>query len=120
MPIKALLDELVAKISGALGAVFVDPEGEAIELCVRAATPYEMRLEAAYHGVFLRRAARLASLAGAGGLRRLTIAGRKMRVLSRPLKGSYYLVLVLEPDASVAAAADTLQRASAGFEREIA
>lgn len=120
MSIQDLLEDLVAKTNGALGAVFVDPEGEAIGLCARTATPYEMRLEAAYHGVFLRRATRLASLAGAGSLRRLTIAGRKMRVLSRPLKGDYYLVLVLEHDASVAVAANTLRRASVEFDREIA
>jgi len=120
MSIKDLLEDLVAKTNGALGAVFVDPEGEAVELCARTATPYEMRLEAAYHGVFLRRAARLASLAGAGSLRRLTIAGRDLRVLSRPLKGNYYLVLVLKQDASVAVATNTLQRVSVEFDHEIA
>lgn len=120
MSIQDLLEDLVAKTDGALGAVFVDPEGEAIELYVRTATPYEMRLEAAYHGVFLRRAARLASLGGAGSLRRLTIAGRNLRVLSRPLKGNYYLVLVLEHNASIAVAANRLRQASVAFDHEIA
>jgi predicted regulator of Ras-like GTPase activity (Roadblock/LC7/MglB family) len=114
-----LLNNLLVAVPGAEGAVFLDPEGEFVELVSRRATPYELKLEGAYHGIFLRQAARLASLTDGGGLERLTITGSHMQVMSRSLKGGYYLVLVLDPAASPAIAGEAMRRASEAFNNEI-
>ncbi len=119
MAFQYLLNNLLVAVPGAEGAIFLDPEGEFVELVSRRATPYELKLEGAYHGIFLRQAARLAALAGAGGLERLTIGGRHMQVMSRSLKRGYYLVLVLEPAASSAVAGEAMRQASDAFNNEI-
>lgn len=119
MAFQYLLNNLLVDVPGAQGAIFLDYEGEAIEFVSRRATPYELKLEGAYHGIFLRQATRLATLMGAGGMERLAIGGTKMHVMSRALKAGYYVVLVLEPGSSLALAGAALARASDAFNREI-
>ncbi len=119
MAFQYLLNNLLVDVPGAQGAIFLDPEGESVEFVSRRATPYELKLEGAYHGIFLRSATRLADLMGAGGLERLSIGGSEMRVMSRALKDGYYLVLVMEPGSSVAVAGAALAKASEAFNREI-
>jgi predicted regulator of Ras-like GTPase activity (Roadblock/LC7/MglB family) len=119
MPFQYLLTNLLVDVPGAQGAVFLDPEGEAVELVSQSATPYELKLEGAYHGIFLRRAGQLARLAGAGSLERLAIAGSVVQVMSRALKGGYYLVLVMEAGTSIALAGEAMQRTSDALNREI-
>jgi predicted regulator of Ras-like GTPase activity (Roadblock/LC7/MglB family) len=114
-----LLTNLLVDVPGAQGVVFLDSEGESVELVSRQATPYELKLEGAYHGIFLRQAARLAELTGAGGLERLAIGGSQLQVMSRALKGVYYLVLIMEPWAPVGIAGEALTRATDDFNREI-
>jgi len=114
-----LLSNLLVDVPGAQGVVFLDPEGEAVELISRQATPYELKLEGAYHGIFLRQAARLATLSGAGEVERIAITGTQMQVVSWALKGGYYLVLIMESGASPAIACEAMQRAGAHFDREI-
>jgi len=114
-----LLTNLLVDVPGAQGAVFLDPEGESVELISRQATAYELKLEGAYHGIFLRQAARLAALTRAGELERIAIAGTQMQVVSRALKGGYYLVLIMETGTSTAIACEAMQRASEHFNREI-
>jgi hypothetical protein len=42
-----LLNNLLVSVPGAQGAIFLDPEGEFVELVSRRATPYELKLEGA-------------------------------------------------------------------------
>ena len=119
MAFQYLLTNLLVEVPGAQGAVFLDAEGESVELVSRQATAYELKLEGAYHGIFLRKAAHLADLTGAGELERLAIAGTQMQVMCRALKDGYYLVLILEPGTSTAIAGQALSRASDNFNREI-
>lgn len=119
MAFQYLLNNLLVDVPGAQGAIFLDSEGESVEFVSRSATPYELKLEGAYHGIFLRQAARISGLMGAGGLERLAISGTQMQVMSRVLKDGYYLVLVMDPAAPAALAGEALTRASAAFNREI-
>jgi predicted regulator of Ras-like GTPase activity (Roadblock/LC7/MglB family) len=114
-----LLNNLLVDVPGAQGAIFLDSEGESVEHVSRSATPYELKLEGAYHGIFLRQATRLAGLTAAGALERLSIGGSKMQVISHALKDGYYVVLVMEPGSSMAIASAALARASEAFNREI-
>ena len=119
MPFQYLLTNLVVDVPGAQGAVFVDPEGEAVDFVARRTTPYELKLEGAYHGIFLRRAGQLASLVGAGDLTRVTIGGRKMQAMGLVLRAGYYLVLVMEPGSPRAVAAAAMLRTAEALNQEI-
>lgn len=119
MPFQYLLTNLLVDVPGAQGAIFLDPEGESVELVTRQATPYELRLEGAYHGIFLRRAAELAALIGAGPFERLAISGRHMTVMSRALLEGYYLVLVMEPGTPVSIADKAMSRTAEALNREL-
>jgi predicted regulator of Ras-like GTPase activity (Roadblock/LC7/MglB family) len=119
VPFQYLLTNLLVDIRGAHGAVFIDPEGEAVELVSRRSTPYELKLEGAYNGIFLRKAADLARLVGAGQLAQLTLAGHGVKVLSRVLRSGYALVVVVDGGAPLAVAAAAMERASTAFNHEI-
>jgi predicted regulator of Ras-like GTPase activity (Roadblock/LC7/MglB family) len=119
VPFQYLLTNLLVDVPGAQGAVFLDSEGESVEYVTRHATPYELKLEGAYHGIFLRRAARLASLSRSGDLERVSIAGSKMRVMSKALRAGYYVVLVMEPETPMAVACAAIDRVSEALNREI-
>ena len=119
MPFQYLLTNLLVDVPGALGAVFMDPDGESIELVSRRATPYGLKIEGAYHGIFLRRAARLAHVAGSGEIHQVAVAGRDMKVVSQQLRGGYYVVLALDPDAPTSIAMRVLERSRDAFDREI-
>jgi predicted regulator of Ras-like GTPase activity (Roadblock/LC7/MglB family) len=119
VPFQYLLTNLVVDVPGAQGAVFVDPEGEAVDFVARRTTPYELKLEGAYHGIFLRRAAQLARLVGAGDLVQVTICGRAMQAMGVVLRAGYYLVLVMEPEAPRAIAAAAMHRTAEALNQEI-
>ena len=119
MPFQYLLTNLVVDVPGAQGAVFVDPEGEAVDFVARGTTPYELKLEGAYHGIFLRRAGQLARLVGGGDLAQVDICGRKMRAMGMVLRAGSYLVLVMEPGAPTSVAAAAMRRTSASLNQEI-
>lgn len=119
MPFQYLLTNLLVDLPGAEGAIFLDPEGESVEFVTRKATPYELKLEGAYHGLFLRRARALAQLAGSGELDHLTIAGRQLKVASLPLRGGYFLVVVMDPKAPTSVATSAMQRVGELLNREI-
>ena len=119
MPFHYLLTNLLVDVPGAQGAAFLDAEGEAVDFVSRNATPFELKVEGAYHGIFLRRARALLELSGGGELERLSIAGRRMRVMGRALRSDYYLVIVLEPGAPVEAARAAIQRTVEALNAEI-
>jgi predicted regulator of Ras-like GTPase activity (Roadblock/LC7/MglB family) len=119
VPFQYLLTNLLVDVPGAQGAIFMDPEGEAIDFVTRRATPYELRLEGAYHGIFLRRAGALAKLIDAGELERLSIRGRQVHVISKALRAGYYLVLLMEAGAPPSVADAAMRRTAEALDREI-
>lgn len=119
VPFQYLLTNLLVDVPGAQGAIFLDPEGEMVELVTRKVTPYDLKLEGAYHGLFLRKAVRLARVSGSGVLERLTIAGSNLRVMSRALRSGYFLVLVMDTTSPMAVAGAAMQRTGAALDREI-
>lgn len=119
MPFHYLLTNLLVDIPGARGAIFMDPEGEAIEHVSRDGGLFELKLEGAYHGIFLRRAAQLANLVGAGELERLVLSGAGLQVVTTALKDGYYLVVVLDAGAPLARLRGPILRTAAALNEEI-
>ena len=81
MPFQYLLTNLLVDVAGAQGAIFLDSVGEAVELVSRRATPYELKLEGAYQGIFLRRLDKLTEQLGNGAVLSLTLSGRHLKVM---------------------------------------
>lgn len=119
MPFQYLLTNLLVDVPGAEGAIFLDYEGEAVEFVTRRATPYELKLEGAYQGIFLRRLQALAALLDGGEVQRLAITGSHLQVMGQVLRGGYYLLLVMGTGTPVSLATKALERTSEALNREI-
>lgn len=120
MPFQYLLTNLLVDVKGAHGAIFLDWEGEAVELVTRQATPYELKLEGAYHGIFLKRLQKMSEQLGSGAVLSLTLVGRHLKAIGQNLKGGYYLLVLLEPAVPLAHAMRAVQRTAEALNREIA
>ena len=119
MPFNYLLTNLLADVPEALGVIFLDHEGEAIEWVTRHGEPYEIKVEGAFHSVFKRRLAAPMEEAGGGELRAYELAGDRLTALTRVLSDGYYVVLVMENGRGTARARYRLERVSQILEREI-
>ena len=103
MSFHGILRQLLESTPGAIGAVFLDKEGEAVE--VLAERVFEigwegLRAIGAYEGIFFSDLRRSCERLSAGKPLRLSIEFEHAKVLSCDLKEGYYLVLVLAPDAN--------------------
>jgi hypothetical protein len=118
MPFHYLLTNLLVDVPSAIGAIFLDPEGEAVEWVSRHDDPYQLKIEGAYQGIFKRK---LEALAGdLGGLRAYAIEGEHLVALTHALPQGYYVVLVLDRSGSRAHAMHHLRRTARVLAREIA
>jgi predicted regulator of Ras-like GTPase activity (Roadblock/LC7/MglB family) len=103
MPFQRILGELLRSTDGALGAIFLDHEGESVAL--RAERIFEigeygLKAIGAYFGMFLSQARRLSANVEGGEPDRITISFEHAKILSCPLKDGYYLVLVMDAHAN--------------------
>ena len=120
MPFNYLLTNLLVDIPQALGAIFVDPEGEAVELVTRHGDPFDLKVEGAYHSIFLRQLDALTASANAGPIDSFVLEGTHLTTLTQALPDGYYVVLVVDRSASRAQALERLRRAAQVFAEEIA
>lgn len=103
MSFQHILRALVASTHGALGAIFLDWEGETVELVTERpldADDHELRIIGAYQGIFLTRLREVATRVPVGTPIRYTIEFEKTSTLSCDLKDGYYLVLVIDHEAN--------------------
>ena len=119
MPFNYLLTNLVADVPGAVGAVFLDGEGEAVEWVTRHEEPFDFKVEGAYHSVFVRRLGRPLQDEGFGALQAFELVGERLVSLTRVLADGYHLVLVLGRNGPRSRARWELERTAAVFAREL-
>ena len=94
---RLILHELIATTSGALAALFLDWEGETVELvCEHDLNDHELRILGAYQGIFLTRLRELCAQTGAGEPHRFKIEFPTSAVLSCDVKDGYYVVLFVD------------------------
>ena len=113
MTYQSILRELLQSTPGAIGAVFLDREGEAVDLWAEKVFeigPEGLRAVGAYQGIFLSDLKRACERIGAGRPRRMTIDFQNVKVLSCDLKEGYYLVLIAAGDTNEGIAWQRLQR----------
>jgi hypothetical protein len=93
-----ILHELVATTTGALAAIFLDFEGETVELvCEHDLSDHDLRVIGAYQGVFLSRLRESCSKLKIGHPQRFRIDfDSGTGILSVDIKDGYYLVLLVD------------------------
>ena len=110
---RRILLDLLQTTRGSLGAIFLDSEGESVEVITERpldADDHDLRVIGAYQGIFLSQLKRLCETLRAGAPQRFKIECEKMNVLSCDLKDGYYLVLVVDDTANEGVAWRELER----------
>lgn len=100
MALKGVLNDLVAAVPGARGAMFLDHEGEAVVVTDSDLPAYDLQVIGAYSGIFLSNARRVSDELNLGHTQRLKIECRDSHLFITGLNDGYYLVLVLSDRAN--------------------
>jgi len=96
---REILADALQAVGGAIGAIFLDSEGESVE--VVSARPFdtddhELRVIGAYAGIFLSQLRRITDATSGGAASRYKIEFAKSRIFCCDLRDGYYLVLVVD------------------------
>ena len=119
MPFHYLLTNLLVDVPSAVGAIFLDPEGEAIEWVTRHNDPFDLKVEGAYHAIFRRLLDEVAAKTNIGAVDSYVIEGSSLAALTQNLPEGYYIVLVLDRKGSRGKAAYHLRQTAKIVAREI-
>ena len=120
MPFNYLLTNLLVDVPQAVGAIFVDPEGEAVEWVTRHNDPFDLKVEGAYHGIFKRQLDNLTATTEAGTVDSYVLEGTRLVTLTQALPDGYYVVLVVDRSGSRAQALHRLRCAAGVLAKELA
>ena len=104
MPFKSLLSRLLEDIPGALGAIIIDWEGEAVDQVTRT-DEYDIKVLGAHSGIILSLLQEALSRTDSGHLEEVMINTGQNKTLMAPLTEDYLLILQLGTKAIVARAA---------------
>ena len=99
MSFRDILADLLQTTRGAIGAAFLDSEGESVE--VASARPFdtddhELRVIGAYAGIFLSHLRRIAEATESGSSRRFKIDFEATSIFCCELGDGYFLVVVVD------------------------
>lgn len=99
MPFREILLEMLGSTGGAIGAAFLDSEGESVE--VVSARPFDtddhaLRVIGAYAGIFLSSLRRVTEWTDGGTVRRYKLDFATCTIFCSDLRDGYYLVVVVD------------------------
>jgi predicted regulator of Ras-like GTPase activity (Roadblock/LC7/MglB family) len=120
MPFNYLLTNLLVDVPAAVGAIFVDSEGEAVDWVTRHDDPYDLKVEGAYHSIFKRQIEGLAEVLSGDQVDAFIVECNNLVALTQTLPDGYYVVLVLDKTSSRAQALYHLRRSASAIARELA
>jgi predicted regulator of Ras-like GTPase activity (Roadblock/LC7/MglB family) len=112
-----VLDELVHSIPHAICAVFVDPEGETVDLASRV-DPFDARVAGAEFTIVLAAARALASKLALGETLELRVEGSQRSAIVRSVSEGYDLVVLVGAKTIAARVADAVADAAIELLRE--
>lgn len=97
-----ILHELLVTTSGAIAAIFLDYEGETVELvCEHNLSDHDLRIIGAYQGIFLDRLREICTKVKIGTPLRFRVDFEgHTSILSCDVKDGYYIVLLIDNKAS--------------------
>lgn len=104
MPFENIFKSLLADVEGSMGAMFLDYEGEAVNIVSPLFSRYDMQVIGAYEGIFLDQLRRICGDLTLGAPERFVITCADAVLLNWVLKDGYYVVLVLSRGAPQARA----------------
>jgi predicted regulator of Ras-like GTPase activity (Roadblock/LC7/MglB family) len=119
MPFRRILHDLLSAVDGAIGAVFLDWEGETVEWAADEHPPDDLRIVGAYQGIFLGQLEKLCRSLEVGRPDRFKVEFERSAILSRVLEDGYYLVLIVGPAAREGLAWHQLDRCRAQLMEEM-
>jgi hypothetical protein len=113
MPFQYVLTNLLVDVPEAVGAIFLDEEGEAVEwVSSEAGDPYHLKVEGAYQAIIKKHLAGSGIMNETGRLESYILQGRELVTLTELLPDGYYVVLVARRIGSLAVAQHHLRRAA--------
>ena len=112
MPYQYILANLLAKVEGAVGVLFLDDSGETVDLACSEYTPYQMRVLGAYLGIYMRQLRKVTEGNELGAPELIHLEKERLHIYAAPLPDEYYLVLVQRQPAVAATAQRTLAEAA--------
>jgi len=104
MPFKKLLTRLLEDIPGAVGAIIIDWEGEAVDQVTRV-DEYDIKVLGAHSGIIMGMIREVLSRIDSGELDEIVIRTAQNNIMMIPLTEDYLLILQLDQSAIVARAA---------------
>lgn len=118
MSFKILLSRLLEDIPGALGAIIIDWEGEAVDQ-IASANEYDLKVLGAHNGIVLSLLREALSRTASGELEEIVIHTGSSKTLIAPLTEDYLLILQLGSKAITAQAAHKVRYCMAELRREL-
>jgi len=119
VPFQYILANLLAESEESVGVLFLDENGEAVEVSSTDLSPNEMKIVGAYLSIYLRQLDRLFESASFGETHLLHIESAGLHIYASPLPEGYFLVLVQRNPALVGKARRSLERAAEELGREL-
>lgn len=113
MSLQQEMDALVSEVSGALGAIIVDFEGEAVVTACGDLPAHDLKVIGAYGGIFLDQIKRITKELELGPASSYVIEAAQSRLLNRVLNDGYFIVLILERHANLPVARARLEHSHA-------
>lgn len=108
---RMILNELLVTTPGALAALFLDYEGETVDLvCDRDLSDHDLRIIGAYQRIHLTRLSAIAERIQGGTLHRMKLEFATLSILSWDLRDGYYIVLIADHSANEGLAWRRLER----------
>ncbi len=119
MPYQYILANLLSKVDGAVGVLFLDDSGETVDLSCSEYTPYQMRVLGAYLGIYMRQLHKVLASNHLGDPGLIHIEKDSLHIYAHPLPDEFYLVLVQRQPAIVALAERRLKAAAVQLEKHL-
>ncbi len=113
-----ILQRMVERVPGAVGAVFTDWEGEPVDQFAHI-PPLDIQLVGAHWGIVFLQASKRLGTHGLGAVEELLIDGERARVLVRRVSDGYFVVLATRHDAHLATALRELSRGADSLRGEM-
>ena len=118
MPFKSILQEMLNRLPGSLGAIVADWEGEAVDQVARI-DDFDIKVFGAHKGIILSRLREALVRLEGGELEEILIQYENEKALIVPLSEDYFLVLTIGADVMVGKAAFEIRRCAALLRPEI-
>jgi len=119
VPFKPLLNALIERVPGALGAIVADWEGEAVDQ-VGTMDEYDLKVIGAHKGVILHSMRDVVDRLGDDELKEIIITTKEAQTLVLPVTKDYYLVLTLDRSDMLGRALLEARRCIQALHQEIA